>query len=463
MNSRDVSRGTSSHPRRRRGMVSSAIAVCLLGQAGCGAVTPSSGSVTLDYWLWESLQLPGYQKCADAFEAQHPDIDVRITQYGWTDYWQKLTAALVAGAGPDVFTDHLTKYPGFVTRDVLLPLDGLEATSDFDGSEFQEGLADLWTGPDGKQYGMPKDFDTIALFYDANMLEAAGMTPEDLEGLTWNPEDGGTFEDVVAHLSVDANGVRGDEEGFDPDRVVTYGLASGGSGGGGHGQTQWSWLAGATGWEYTDAEVWAERYNYDDPRVQESLEWLFGLVDKGFMPSYEEVGTAPNPAQQLGSGQAALSPDGSWTISSYARLEGIDLGVTSVPSGPVGHPVSMYNGLGDSISAQTENPEAAAELVSFLGSDACQVIMGKEGVVFPARPAGTEAAIKAFREKGVDVSPFINLVENQYTVLFPVTDHPAEVLSILQPALDAIYIGSRDASSLTQVNQQINALFDDTP
>lgn len=445
--------------RRRRSVAGSAVALGLLAQAGCGAVVPASSDVTLDYWLWESLQLPGYQACADAFEAENPGVQVRITQYGWGDYWQKLTAALVAGAGPDVFTDHLTKYPGFVTRDVLLPLDGLEATSDFDGSQFQEGLADLWVGQDGRQYGMPKDFDTIALFYDANMLEEAGMTPSDLEGLTWNPEDGGTFEDVIAHLSVDAAGVRGDEEGFDPGSVVTYGLASGGSGGDGHGQTQWSWLAGSTGWTYTDERAWGESYNYDDPRVQDSDAWLFGLVDKGFMPSFEEVGTAPNPTQQLGSGQAALSPNGSWTISSYTRLEGIELGVASVPIGPIGHPVSMYNGLGDSISAQTENPEAAARWVAFLGSDACQLLVGQEGVVFPARPAGTQAAVEAFGEKGVDVEPFTDLVDQDYTVLFPVTDHPADVLSILQPAMDAIYIGTREASDLTEVNEQIDALF----
>lgn len=452
---------TPSHRKQRRwrALAGSALTASFLGLAGCAGDGPGAGdTVSLDYWLWESLQLPGYQACVDAFEAENPDIDVRITQYGWDDYWQKLTAGLVAGAGPDVFTDHLTKYPEFVTRGLLLPLDSLEATSDVDPTEFQEGLADLWVGQDGKQYGMPKDFDTIALFYDENVLAAAGMTPEDLEGLTWNPDDGGTFEDVLAHLSVDVNGVRGDEEGFDADNVATYGLASGGSGGNGHGQTQWSWLAGATGWEYTDADVWGEEYNYDDPRVQESLEWLFGLVDKGFMPSFEEVGAGP--AQQLGSGQAALAPDGSWTIASYGRLEGVELGIAKVPAGPSGEPTSMYNGLGDSISAQTDHPQEAARFVSFLGSDACQVLVGQEGVVFPARPAGTEAAIAAFNEAGVDVSPFTDLVENDNTVLFPVTEHAAEILSIINPVLDAIYIGSEDVSALTDANEEINSLFE---
>ena len=45
-----------------------------------------------------------------------PNITVKITQYGWDDYWTKLTTGFVAGTAPDVFTDHLSKYPEFVTK-----------------------------------------------------------------------------------------------------------------------------------------------------------------------------------------------------------------------------------------------------------------------------------------------------------------------------------------------------------
>ena len=454
-------RGPHRSSRLGRLVAGATAAAAFVALSGCSAVgaPAAEGTTSVDYWLWESLQLPGYQKCADAFEAENPDVTIRITQYGWADYWQKLTAGLVAGAGPDVFTDHLTKYPEFVTRGVILPLDDFEATADIDPADFQEGLAELWKGQDGKQYGSPKDFDTIALFYDEKVLSEAGMTPADLEGLTWNPEDGGTFEEVIAHLSVDANGVRGDEEGFDPTNVVTYGLGSNGAGDT-NGQTQWSWLAGATGWDYTNAPVWGDEYHYDDPRFKASIAWLFGLVDKGFLPSYERVGTAPNLVQQLGSGQAALTADGSWTISSYARLQGVDLGIASVPIGPIGHPVSMYNGLGDSISAQTDAPEESARWVRFLGSDACQKIVGDEGVIFPARPAGTDAAIAAFADEGIDVTPFTDLVADGDTVLFPVTNNAAEILSIMRPVMDGIYIGSESVDSLDAVNRRVNGLFD---
>jgi multiple sugar transport system substrate-binding protein len=384
---------------------------------------------------------------------------VRISQYGWDDYWRKLTAGFVAGAGPDVFTDHLTQYPGFAQRGLLLDLNTLEATGGVDYTEFQEGLADLWVGRDGAQYGMPKDFDTVALFYDKNLIAEAGLSPEDLDGLDWNPEDGGSFEEVIAHLTVDENGVRGDEEGFDPENVAVYGLASNGSGGT-IGQTTWSWLAGATGWRFTDADVWGTEYQFDDPRVQDSLRWLFGLVEKGYMAPYEEVGTSPNPQQALGSGRAAISANGSWMLGTYANLDGVDLGLAPLPSGPVGHPVSLYNGLADSISAQSPDPEEAARWVAFLGSDDCQRIVGEAGVVLPSRPVGTEAAIDAFGDRGLDVSVFTDMVEKQQTLYFPVTEEFGAIEAIMTPIMDEIYIGDRDASSLTEVNDRVNALLE---
>jgi multiple sugar transport system substrate-binding protein len=450
------------HARRTTASLAAALAAGTLALAGCagpGTAAAAEDSVVLDYWLWDANQLPAYQRCADEFERQNPDLQVRISQYGWNDYWRKLTAGFVAGAGPDVFTDHLTQYPGFAQRGLLLDLNTLDATADVDYGGFQEGLADLWVGQDGSQYGMPKDFDTVALFYDTNTIAEAGMSPEDLEGLDWNPEDGGSFEEVLAHLTVDANGVRGDEEGFDPDDVAVYGLASNGSGGM-SGQTTWSWLAGATGWTFTDADVWGTEYHFDDPRVQASLKWLFGLVEKGYMAPYEEVGTEPNPQQALGSGRAAISANGSWMLGTYANLQGVDLGIAPLPSGPVGHPVSMYNGLADSISAQSPDPEEAARWVAFLGSDDCQRIVGEAGVVFPARPAGTEAAIEAFAERGLDASVFTDMVEKEQTLFFPVTEEFGAIDSLMTPMLDEIYIGDRDVATLTEVNEQVNGLLE---
>ncbi|MDZ5078655.1 sugar ABC transporter substrate-binding protein [Nesterenkonia sp. HG001] len=444
------------HAARSAGLgLAAALAVTA---TGCG-VAVGDDSVDLDYWLWDANQLLPYQQCVDAFEEANPDVRVRISQYGFDDYWMKLTAGFVAGTAPDVFTDHLSRYPEYVQRDLLLDLDSLDATAAVDADEFQEGLADLWVGQDGGWYGMPKDFDTVAVFYNETMLSEAGLTPEDLQDLDWNPQDGGSFEEVVARLTVDSQGHRGDEEEFDPDDVVTYGLASQGSGGT-SGQTMWSWTAGSTGWRFTDTDVWGQEYNFDDPRLHESLDWLFGFVDKGYLASYEEVGGDANAQQQLGSGQAAMTTDGSWMINSYTRLDGVDVGIAGLPAGPTGHPVSMYNGLADSISADTDHPQEAARLVAFLGSETCQNIVGDAAVVLPARPASTDRAVEAFAERGIDVSPFTDLVEEQHTMFYPVTDQFGAIDALMTPAMDEIYIGGRDAETLADLNERVNAMLE---
>lgn len=458
----------SAHaPRARlRRFLAALLVVPLAVLAACAGGGASGGSNVISYWLWDSSQQPGYQKCADAFAKENPGLRVAITQYGWGDYWQKLTAGFIADTAPDVFTDHLSKFAQFVDLKVLYSLDELEPTKDIQDDDFQEGLAELWKGQDGQRYGAPKDWDTIAIFYDKKKLAEAGITPAQLETLTWNRDDGGTFEKVVAHLSVDANGVRGDEPGFDKRRVKQFGWASDGSGEG-WGQTQWSPFTGSLGWQATDKNPWGTRFNLDDPQFQKAIDWYFGLVDKGFMPSYAQRGGANgvSPDRQLQTGLAVMGFNGSWMLSSYAGMtdangKKIEVGIAPVPTGPKGR-ASMFNGLADSITKQARDPIAAAKWVKFLSSAACQNIIGASGAVFPARPEATEIAV-AFnkKERGMDVTPFTDLVKKKETFLFPVTNYAADILALNKPVFDAIYLRQENASALTGLNTQLDRLFE---
>jgi len=148
-------------------------------------------------------------------------------------------------------------------------------------------------------------------------------------------------------------------------------------------------------------------------------------------------------------------------VNTFAGLEGIDLGIAPVPSGPAGHPVSMYNGLADSISAQSENPAEAAELVAYLASTQCQNIVADAMIVFPARPESTDRAAQAFAEQGIDVSPFTDLIEEQNTLYFPVTDQFGSINSFMEPIMDEIYIGNRDPETLIDANERVNSLLED--
>jgi multiple sugar transport system substrate-binding protein len=443
------------------------LSACGYGGGGGAGSGGGGGAGTIEYWLWDSAQQPGYQKCADAFQQQNPGLRVHISQYGWDVYWSKLTAGFIAGTAPDVFTDHLAKYAQFVDLRVLRPLDELGPTSDVRDSDYQQGLAALWKGQDGHRYGTPKDWDTIAMFYNATALKAAGVDPAQLQNLSWNPTDGGTFEKMVAHLTVDAKGVRGDQPGFDKTHVKTYGLGSDGSGGGGWGQTQWSTFTGSAGWQALDRNPWGSHFNLDQPVFQNTLRWYFGLARKGYMPSFAEIGgnNPVGPDKQIQSGIAAMALSGSWMISTFSNLtdaagKKLDIGIAPTPIGPTGKRASMFNGLADSITKLSKQPENAAKWVKFLSGAQCQDIIGRSGVVFPARPSGTELAVRYNAEKRhLDVTPFTQQVSQRTTFLFPVTTNAADILALMQPRLDSVYIGTAPVSSLTALNDQLNTLF----
>ncbi|HEY8471208.1 MAG TPA: sugar ABC transporter substrate-binding protein [Natronosporangium sp.] len=435
------------------------IAACLALTA-CGGDDADEGGVTLQYALWEAAQLPAYEECAAAFTAQHPDITVEIQQQGWDDYWNMIVTGLVSGEAPDVFTNHLSRYPEFAANNQILPINEFVERDGVDLDQYFPGLADLWVDPNGDRYGLPKDWDTIAVFYNEDMVAEAGLSEEDLWTMEWNPDDGGSFEDVIARLTVDANGVRGDEPGFDPNNVEVYGLGLQNAGGNGHGQQHWAHYAVSNGFQYTNQEVWGTEYYYDDPRFVETISWHRSLIEKGYMNTLEEALSGVGGIESFGAGRFAMLTDGSWTTRSYYGLEGVNVGLAPVPIGPTGQRASMFNGLADSIFAGTDHVEEAWEWVKFLASRECQDIVGEHAVVFPAIQESTAIATEQYEANGIDASAFTVHVEEDTTFLFPITEHASEIYSILEPTMDSIYSFQADPEqALSEANAQINALF----
>jgi multiple sugar transport system substrate-binding protein len=448
--------------RRRISRLAAAALALPFVLAGCASNDNSSGgtgNAEIRYWLWDSNQLPGYQQCATDFHAKNSGVTVKIEQFGWADYWDKLTTGLVAGTAPDVFTDHLNYFPTYAGKNQILPLDDLIARDKVPTDSYAKGLADLWVFTDGKRYGLPKDFDTVAVFYNRKMLADAGVADGDLASATWNPQDGGTYEQIIARLTVDKNGKRGNEPGFDKNHVAVYGLGQDENNGNGVGQQMWSMYALSTGWTYTDKNPWGTHFQYDDPRFQQTIGWYRSLIAKGYLPSLAiaRSGTSVNDA--FGAGKYALSTNGSWMIGTYFGYKNVKVGVAPTPVGPTGQRASIFNGLADAIYAGTKNKEAAWQWVKYLASADCQKVIGDKAVVFPAIPAALTIAQGKFAAKGVDVKPFTTQITDGTTHLYPITDHATDVAAIMGPAMDAVLSFKADPDSLSAANKEINALF----
>jgi multiple sugar transport system substrate-binding protein len=428
------------------------------GAASGGAAPAASGeAVEIRYGLGDSNQQPPYQACADEFHKQNPNITVKIEQRGWDDYWSGLQTGMVGGTAPDVFTNHLAKYPEFAAKEQLVDIQSLVDKDKVDVGQYIKGLADLWVR-EGKRYGLPKDWDTVAIFYNADMLQKAGVDPASLKDLTWNAQDGGTFGQMIAKLTLDSNGKNGADPAFDKTKVVQYGFIPQGPGAP-FGQTQWSMFAVANGFKYIDAP-WSTKFYFDDPKAAEALQWYADqALVKGFSPPYSDYkANGAGPFFQAGKG--ALTTDGSWNIGTYVQNSKFKVGFGLLPKGPQGRK-SMFNGLADSIWTGSKHQAEAWEWVKFAASKTCEDIVGKSGVVFPAIQSGVEASLAKRKADGLDVSAFTDeALDPSGTFLFPITDHGSEIATIMSPALDSVMLGDKKAAdALKEANDQINALF----
>ncbi len=416
-------------------------------------------AVTIEYWLWDGNQQPYYEQCATDFEAANPAIDVEIVQFGWGDYWTNVTAGFASGSGPDVFTDHLARYPEFVASGVLVPLNDFVARDGVDTGAYFPGLAELWVDNNGNRYGLPKDFDTIALVMNSDIIGEAGVTAADFAAAEWNPDDGGSFQQLIMQLSVDANGNRGDSADFDSGNVEVYGLGLEGNFGA-FGQTTFSAFAGSTGFSFLDVNPFGDSANYDDPRLAATIDWFARMIDEGYAVPIEDVESLGGTTV-FQNGSAAVMADGSWKIGTYLGADTpFPVEFAPVPVGPSGSRASMFNGLADSINVNSDHQEEAWQWVKHLASPACQDIIGEGAVVFPAIPSSADIAVASHEANGVDVSAFTVHVDEGTTFLFPITDSASQIEAIVGPAMQEILRGQADAADrLAQVAGDVNSIL----
>jgi multiple sugar transport system substrate-binding protein len=422
--------------------IAAATPIAATGCASSGA--GSSGPVTLTYALWDQTQQAGYQACADAFTAQNPDIKIKITQAAWNTYWQNLTTQMTAGDAPDVFTDHVAYYPQFVADNQLMDISSDVASSNVNLGQYQSGLADLWVDG-GKRYGLPMDWDTEGLVYNTKQLRAAGVDPSTLSTLTWNPADGGTFEKLIAELTVDQNGNNGLSPKFDKNHVKVYGFVPTYDDGAA-GQNGWGDLAAENGFSFLP-KPFSTTYDYNSPALAQTIQWIASLAQKGYAPPYSKSSSL-GVQTVLDSGQGAMTILGSFNVSSYTGSTAKQsYGFAELPIGPDGRK-TFINDLSDAIWAGTKHPDQAWKWVEYLASPACQDIVAAKGVIFPAITEASRKAETARLAKGEDITPFVQEAQAAGgTFVYPISQHEDQINTEVQSQLDAVWLGQSNATA----------------
>ncbi|MGN6189934.1 MAG: ABC transporter substrate-binding protein [Conexibacter sp.] len=166
---------------RTRALAAVVLVAAVAGAAGCGggdnaAKTETAASnkpVTLTFWGWD----PSIQNAVKLYEKAHPNVTVRVVNAGFAaDEYTKFRAAMKAGkSDPDVIMLDFTETPSLRAEGLLRNLSQLGADEVRD--EFAPWYMRLLEqGSDGL-YGLPLDAGLLGLVYREDIFARYGLTP----------------------------------------------------------------------------------------------------------------------------------------------------------------------------------------------------------------------------------------------------------------------------------------------
>ena len=145
------------------------------GTAGDAAMADEV--IEIEYWQYNfGARIDAMDQLVEMFEAENPGIKVvHNNEIPYADFRDKIAVSVPAGVGPDVATLFYGWQLDWIAADYLVPL----PESDFPMSMLDEFSPMVQASVvEGKLYTLPTAVRSLALFYNKDLMEAAGLDPE---------------------------------------------------------------------------------------------------------------------------------------------------------------------------------------------------------------------------------------------------------------------------------------------
>ena len=163
-----------------------------LALAGSALVSvPAAEALELVFWHHTYPPAKDFiEKKAAEYTAAHPDVTIKLHEEPHGDYEVKLLATIAAGNPPDIVNllDYL--FPQYVSKGILAEIDpaafGAKSIAEVQDLFMPAALSGLTI--DGKVYGVPEEFNTLALFLNKQHFTDVGLDATDPANWpkTWN-------------------------------------------------------------------------------------------------------------------------------------------------------------------------------------------------------------------------------------------------------------------------------------
>ena len=394
---------------------SSMLAIGLVGNA-------LAAPVTLTYWSgFTGGDKQAYLDLIKKFNDTHPDIQVDYQLQPWDSIAQKLPTAIASGAGPDLATPdyNVATIQQYVANGLALPLDDL--IPQVGAGVLPQAVIDSFS-VDGKLYAAPANYATLLLYYNKDLLKAAGIAAP--------PKTMTELQDDAVKLS---NG------------QGQYGIA----------------LADNATIQMWPVLIWSDGGDLiankcsalADPKTVGTVEkWSALIRDKKISP----VGSTGQDADNLVSaGKAAFEINGPWAAGEFNAAK-INFGVAPVPVGDSGKPVTLASTVPTIVSSKTTHPKEAQIFLAWWLSKDTQAQLATAAAYAPSR---NDMASDPSITSNPTVAAFAAQVPNARLYLPTEKDFAKIDTGIFIPAIQSAEQNGNAADALKAANDQLNKLL----
>lgn len=360
-----------------------------------------------------------------SFNAEHPGIRLTITRQENQDAYVRM--AVQARTAPDILQlDGAAAVVDLARAERIIPLDGYAARYGWDKLiqpwALQSGVVD------GKLFSMPLTYESLVLYFNKATFDKLGIAvPKDLAGI-----------EAACEAAAAA-------------KIVCFANSTGGRPSRGEWFSNWQ-LNAAVGPEVIAEVLKGTRPASDlGPALTQNIAWIKNGWYSGRPDLYLTL-SADDAWSQLAAGQALMRVSGSWEMSRIQRFcsDVCDWAMTPALNDDVAQNYPLGVGETLSISADSKNPDAAAEVLNALFVDKARAARVLNAIAFETWvvpvdwnaedfPEGTDPRYSRFI---VDLADKSMAGDIGYTTW---TFFPPKTRNYLFEGMEAVVVGGRSA------------------
>ncbi|MCC6455386.1 MAG: extracellular solute-binding protein [Caldilineaceae bacterium] len=340
-------------------------------QGGSAESSPGEEQVELTFDMYNFD--PWLVALGDMFEAykqEHPNVNAVVQSAPGEEFWSRQEARLAAGNPPDMSIGDPGFFGRYAHRGFYLDLQPYIERDQVNLDNWFEVTVndcryDSSTGIVGQGilYGMPATYVGMVLYYNKDLLDAAGQAYPD-ESLDRN----GILA-LAQALTLDANGNNAASADFDPENITQWGVSMIGP-----------YQQAITVWNNGSELISLDQTQsmMTEPATVEAFEWLASLLHEHHVnPTPAQLAGQPNPFQV---GRVAMTIDGTWNVDYYGQNLEFNWDIAPVPMGTAGVDRVTYAGTNTThIFKDSKNLDAAWDLLQYMVGPGGMAYFAKTG------------------------------------------------------------------------------------